>query len=337
MKPNITIITPTYNQGPFIADCIESVLAQTYPNWEMIIIDDHSTDDTSKIVPQYMKDEKRVRYIRHTRNWGVSKLRDTYNEALQKAQGEYVAILEGDDMWPKDKLETQLKAFDSQKVVLAYGDWVIIDKTNRGFYIGSYNKPIHQLNNIPRESIFKLFAQLDFSIIPVTVMIRKSALDEIGGFQSMSEYPFIDIPTIFTLARIGEFKYQQYILGYYRKHAGSTWYDYAKKTKTNFRNEIQYVLHRHMGGVSREVQKNIMPGNSDRRLESDFLHSIIFAKKSDIRVLAKKILDQKQGNIKIQLLAFISIIFPQLADSSLRMKFMVDHFIYSFFKQRHHE
>jgi len=102
----VSIITPTYNHAEFIGACIESVLAQTYPYWEMIIIDDGSTDDTGEVVARYEDD--RIRYIRQP-NMGVERLTETYNKALSLARGEYIAILEGDDYWPDYKLSKHLK------------------------------------------------------------------------------------------------------------------------------------------------------------------------------------------------------------------------------------
>lgn len=337
MTPKISIITPTYNQGQYIEDCIKSVIAQTYSEWEMIIVDDHTQDDTRNIVHQYMQHEKRITYIQHTHNWGIPKLKDTYNQALKQAKGEYIAILEGDDMWPRNKLEVQLKAFDSQKVVLAYGDWVIIDNTNRNYYIGYYKKPILQLNNSPVGSILGLFAKLDFSIIPVTMMIRKSSLDEIGGFQTRPEYPFIDVPTIIALAQVGEFKYQQYILGYYRKHSESTWYLYAKNTKANFRHEIRDILNKYEIRVDAEEQDKIINLKSEGRTDSIFLHSIVLSGEKESRILAKKIVRMKKGSNKIKLIAFLWLCSPKLADITLRIMFLIQYMRYICFRTKSHE
>ena len=75
----VSIITPTYNHEKFIGNCIESVLAQTYPYWEQIIVDDGSNDDTGKIIASYK--DKRIKYIKQ-KNKGIWKLKETYNKAL---------------------------------------------------------------------------------------------------------------------------------------------------------------------------------------------------------------------------------------------------------------
>ena len=101
----VSIITPSYNTAPFIAETIESVLSQTYPNWEMIIVDDCSTDNTDEVVARYTADS-RIRYYKNEKNSGAAFSR---NFALRKARGRYIAFLDSDDLWMPEKLEKQLK------------------------------------------------------------------------------------------------------------------------------------------------------------------------------------------------------------------------------------
>src|SRR6267378_4285585 len=92
-SPLVSIITATFNHEPFIASCIESVLGQSYSNWEQIIIDDGSTDKTADVIRGYS--DRRIRFI-HQANHGIEALALTYNHALSQAKGEIIAILEGD-------------------------------------------------------------------------------------------------------------------------------------------------------------------------------------------------------------------------------------------------
>src|SRR5437588_1128654 len=118
-SPLVSIITPTYNHDKFIAQCIDSVLAQSYPNWEQIVIDDGSTDNTARIVAQYQ--DSRIHYY-HQENVGIERLARTYNRALSLCGGTLIAILEGDDFWPSTKLAQMVPAFVDEGVVLAYGE-----------------------------------------------------------------------------------------------------------------------------------------------------------------------------------------------------------------------
>ena len=101
----VSIITPTYNCGAYIAETIDSVIAQTYTNWEMVIVDDCSTDETAEIVRHYTENDKRVKYHKLPENSGAAVARTT---AMRLAQGNYMAFLDSDDLWMPDKLEKQL-------------------------------------------------------------------------------------------------------------------------------------------------------------------------------------------------------------------------------------
>ncbi len=104
MKDLVSIITPSYNTAEYIAETIRSVQAQTYQNWEMIIVDDCSTDDTDAVVGAYLTDS-RIRYLKNEKNSGAAVSR---NYALREAKGKWIAFLDSDDLWTPDKLEKQI-------------------------------------------------------------------------------------------------------------------------------------------------------------------------------------------------------------------------------------
>jgi glycosyltransferase involved in cell wall biosynthesis len=240
MKPLISIITPTYNHEKYISECIESVINQSYKNWEMIIIDDVSSDKTYEIASNFAKQDKRIKIIHHKTNWGIKRLKDTYNQALKQAKGELIAILEGDDFWPKNKLKTQIKAFKDKSVVLSYGKWAMTNQSGKTIYVRDYkNFDKNLLKNQPKFSILKLFLTLKFDIGSQTVMIRKNVLDKISGFKNDKFYPFVDIPTYLYLAAKGKFAYIPEVLGYYRRTEKSSWFMFASKSSTMGRKEVK--------------------------------------------------------------------------------------------------
>ncbi len=104
MQELISIITPSYNTASYIADTIRSVQAQTYANWELIIVDDCSTDGTDGAVRPFLEDT-RIRYLKTSQNSGAAVSR---NYALQEARGRWVAFLDSDDLWHPEKLERQV-------------------------------------------------------------------------------------------------------------------------------------------------------------------------------------------------------------------------------------
>lgn len=104
-KGLVSIITPSYNCSKFIASTIESVLAQTYPNWEMVITDDYSTDDSVKIIEVYVSRDSRIRLLKLEKNSGAGVAR---NNSIKESKGQYIAFLDSDDRWLPTKLEKQL-------------------------------------------------------------------------------------------------------------------------------------------------------------------------------------------------------------------------------------
>jgi len=224
--PLISIITPAYNHEPFIGSCIESVLRQTYPKWEQIIIDDGSTDHTADVIRKYP--DERIRFI-HQTNRGFEALAHTYNEALRRAQGEIIAILEGDDSWPPEKLSTLTPHLSEKKIVLAYGaakDCDVNGKLNSRLSRSVRRRrdlPAPILFNDPVGSATRYMLRADgLDLIPEsTVLIRRSALEGIGGFQYVPGLCTTSFPTFLKLGLVGRFYYTPTVMGYRRRHASS--------------------------------------------------------------------------------------------------------------------
>ncbi len=104
-QPLVSVITPAYNAERFIGETIESVLAQTYTNWEMIIVDDCSTDRTVEIVQAYMEKDDRIKLFQLEKNSGAGVAR---NRAMDEAKGRFIAFLDSDDLWLPEKLSRQI-------------------------------------------------------------------------------------------------------------------------------------------------------------------------------------------------------------------------------------
>lgn len=113
----ISIVMPAYNAAQYIEQSIESVLKQSYTNWELIIVDDCSVDDTYKIVDKLCLNEERIKLFRMNENSGVAMAR---NFAISMSRGKYIAFLDSDDLWLPDKLEKQLNLMQEKKAVISY-------------------------------------------------------------------------------------------------------------------------------------------------------------------------------------------------------------------------
>lgn len=122
MSDLVSIIMPSYNTAQYITETIQSVINQTYQNWELIIVDDCSTDDTDIVVGK-IKDP-RIKYIKNQRNSGAAVSR---NRALKIANGRWVAFLDSDDLWKPEKLEKQIRFMTKKKCYFSYTDYEEID------------------------------------------------------------------------------------------------------------------------------------------------------------------------------------------------------------------
>ena len=123
----VSIITPCYNGGRLLADTVESVLSQTYAQWEMIIVDDGSTDDTPRIAADYAARDGRVQLIRQ-QNAGTARAR---NAAMKRARGRYIALLDADDLWEPDFLEAQLAFMRQTGAICVCSAYRHIDENGR--------------------------------------------------------------------------------------------------------------------------------------------------------------------------------------------------------------
>ncbi len=215
-KPLVSILTPVYNVERYIKKCIHSVLNQTYRNWEWIIIDDGSTDNTPKIIKSF--DDPRIIYIRQKRK-GVEKIVETFNIAFKKSTGDLIALLAGDDYWPRYKLDLQVKIFrEDCDVILCYGDVCIINVFDERISRRKPKAPKKMLYNNPIGSSLKMFFLLKNFIPAPTLIIRRDILEKIGGFVQVDGLPAEDFPTLIRLSLEGKFYYIPKILAFYRKH-----------------------------------------------------------------------------------------------------------------------
>lgn len=123
MNEMVSIIMPSYNTANYISESIESVLSQTYTNWELIIVDDCSTDNTDEVVNSFLKD-RRIRYLKNKKNSGAAVSR---NRALREAEGKWIAFLDSDDLWMSEKLEKQVNFMKENDYHFSYTNYLEID------------------------------------------------------------------------------------------------------------------------------------------------------------------------------------------------------------------
>ncbi|MEM1867730.1 MAG: glycosyltransferase [Thermosphaera sp.] len=209
--PLVSIIMPTYNHEEFIDTAIQSVLAQTYPSWELLVVDDGSTDRTVEIVRQYQEQAPWIRLVERPHK-GIQALGENYNLALSMAKGELIAILEGDDFWPEDKLEKQVPSFEDPDVVLTWGICGYVDA--KGNLLRKSRAPRKRC--LRGQQAFRALLLRNF-IPTATVMARADVLKAVGFIQPRGA-PFVDYPTWLELVDRGKLCFVDEILGFWRAH-----------------------------------------------------------------------------------------------------------------------
>lgn len=127
MHDLVSIIMPSYNTAQYIADSIRSVQAQTYENWELLIVDDCSTDDTDDVVASFLSDP-RIRYLKNEVNSGAAISR---NYALREAKGRWIAFLDSDDLWAPEKLGRQILFMEKENCHFSYTCYQEIDEASQ--------------------------------------------------------------------------------------------------------------------------------------------------------------------------------------------------------------
>ena len=169
-KPMVSVIIPTYNRGHLISRAIQGVLNQTYQNFEMIIVDDGSTDNTKEIVGR--SGDERIQYIRHGKNKGAAITRNT---GIQASQGKYICFLDSDDEWFPLKLEKQVNRFEelNESIGVVYTG-CLLKSQNSG-------KILAEAEPTFRGEVYKDLLKGVF-LITSTAMIRRICLQEVGFF-----------------------------------------------------------------------------------------------------------------------------------------------------------
>lgn len=163
-KNLVSIITPMYNSEKFVEATIRSVINQTYKNWEMIIVDDCSTDNSSNIVKLYVENDSRIKYIRTKSNKGVSYARHL---ALKVAKGQFIAFLDSDDIWNENKLDKQISFMIEKNCAISFTSYELMDENN---------ERLGKIINVPSKVDYNTL--LKGNILGcLTVVVDKSKLD----------------------------------------------------------------------------------------------------------------------------------------------------------------
>jgi glycosyltransferase involved in cell wall biosynthesis len=208
----VSVYTPTYNYGRFLGEAIQSVLDQTFQDWELIVVDDGSTDGTREVVDAFA--DPRIHYV-YQENQGNPAARNT---ALRLARGEYVACLDADDAWFPEKLEKQVAKLDSlpPTVGLVYGNVYLFSDED-----GSIIQRFLEVQIPPRGQVFtKLLPNEGYFIHDTAALIRREVFDRVGLYDE-SLLRFQDWEMWVRIARVYEVETLDEPLARVRRHSSN--------------------------------------------------------------------------------------------------------------------
>lgn len=205
-SPLVTIITPAYNAEAFIKETIASVLAQSVSDWEMIVIDDGSSDNTKAIVTAYTQVDERIRLVINERNMGVAQTR---NQGLDLFRGEYVAFLDSDDYWEPQMLEKMVARAKETQADIVYCSYSLVDEDG---------KKVCNDFIVPQQTTFK--ESIVRSVITCSTVLITADLARKNRFPTDMYHE--DIAMWFRILRDGGTAYGVTdVLAAYRQRAGS--------------------------------------------------------------------------------------------------------------------
>ena len=208
--PLISVVITCYNYGHYLEDCIKSVLAQSYQNIEIVLVDDGSTDDTPKVMAQY-KDLPNIVSI-HQKNGGQARAKNT---GIKNATGNFIAFLDADDAWDKDKIEKQIACFARPEVGVVYCTARYIDESSDEFNYEISNKYL-----LPRRGAVTEWLILDNFVMFSSSIVRKECFEKFGAFDENLKMG-IDWDLWLRISTAYEFDYVDGRLFYYRMgHSG---------------------------------------------------------------------------------------------------------------------
>jgi len=213
MDKKVSIIMPAYNAGKFISEGLESVLFQSYQNWELLIIDDDSGDNTADVAKAYQRNDARIKYF-WQKNGKQGKAR---NKGIAESSGKYLAFMDADDIWLPGKLEYQIKMIEEMNADLVFGYSFLIEQGNKT------NKEIGRgLGYYQGESAVR-FLLLQDAFVMSTVFVKKEAIKKVGNFVEDIKIQYCEDWHIWLKLALENFSFYSdaRVVSYYRIHEES--------------------------------------------------------------------------------------------------------------------
>ncbi|MCC9137341.1 glycosyltransferase family 2 protein [Pontibacter silvestris] len=234
--PLVSVIMPAYNAGKYIAESIKSVVLQTYVNWELIVIDDGSTDNTASLVKGFVRSDCRIKYL-YQENGKQGKARNT---GISAAKGKYIAFIDSDDLWLSEKLEIQIKCFSKSEADLIFSDTYIF----RNEFLIENTKVLQTKNGVYYGEEGAIAFIKRNRIPTLTAICKKKVIDKVGGFTEKKNIQNAEDYHLWLKILLHGYKIEgiDYVLAAYRDRSDSV----SDENKLNLKQVIEAqidVLH----------------------------------------------------------------------------------------------
>ncbi|WP_374166790.1 glycosyltransferase family 2 protein [Arcticibacter sp. MXS-1] len=238
MEMKVSVIMPVYNMQAFVAESIESVLAQDYSNWELLLVDDGSTDNSRDICEEYLNRDSRIKYF-YKENGGLPSAR---NHGIERASGDLLALLDSDDLWTSNKLSVCVAEFEN-------GDQDLLFSSVYRFSDSSDILDLSKLKKIEvGDKVYQGAAGLKAFLLAnrihvPTVVVKKTALEAIGG---VPNFPFAEDYCTWLLLLLDNYKFRTVNepLSFYRVREDSMYHSADQKYRLRFK-VLEFVIAKH--------------------------------------------------------------------------------------------
>jgi glycosyltransferase involved in cell wall biosynthesis len=228
LRPKVSVVIPAYKQADFLGQAIQSVLDQTYSNFEIIVVNDASPDHTAEVVDRFT--DARLRYLVHQENRGLPATRNT---GMRASSGEFIALLDADDFFHPEKLQAHVDFLNRHSsVAVSY---------NNRFHLHHSSTAIRKLNRSPQAVGLPNFV-LGFPFAPSDMVVRREWAFKVKLFNEEHRYGAedIDFPARLALAG-GRFARIDRALNYRRHHSGRIWSNIRQRIE-DARRALDYIL-----------------------------------------------------------------------------------------------
>lgn len=242
MKPLVSINLCCYNSEKYLRETLQSIAGQTFKDWELVVVDDGSTDNTGSIISEFKEEGHPVIY-HHQENRGIAFSR---NKAIELSRAEYIAFIDHDDIWLPELLSRQLAAFDDD-TILVYGNFLTRDMvTGREYMSFDPTQEFHS-GRVSRQLLKKNFIFIE------TVVVRANSVRSLPQAFDTNLLMTDDLDFLFRLSLTGNFNYTPDVSMIYRMHPDNV----TMTRRHHYVRDLSYMLHKYRGTVDRAMLRDI--------------------------------------------------------------------------------